>query len=433
MCMEKLKDALRVFTEESCEFLVGQPPGVREWIQIVRQSDGSTSFPAELRPDFSDALLRLQMRIHNNSSPAFDRCVEVVRQDPRLKDALLVDAGGKPIEDKKAARWWLANTLAGGFVHAYVNRANGVQFDEQVFFGVFEELSRDVESSDITVTELSPLTNAEIESDRIQIDPGIQLRQIGIVELEEWLNADRLFPFQSQPLTFHELLGLKCAVEVVYKQNRYSALGSKFEVYEKVQRLITAMRLLTDASPRLAFTKTRTPGLFRFGLSTSWSLSTYRLGSLAKIDKTHEQELVGLYKRLDSSPNKGKAALALARWNSASDKLAEEDKLIDYWIAMESLFVPETAQELSYRVTLRIAAFLGSDGLERQRIYNEMKDSYRLRSEIVHGSIRKRKRKLTTVGLTNLTRSYLRRTLLKILELGQPFDPKKLETQLLAK
>ena len=61
-----------------------------------------------------------------------------------------------------------------------------------------------------------------------------------------------------------------------------------------------------------------------------------------------------------------------------------------------------------------------------------MRDSYRLRSEIVHGSINKSKRKTPSADLINVTRSHLRRTLLRILESDEVFDPTKLESQLLA-
>jgi len=430
--MDQLRDELRVFLKESCEFLASQPSEFREWIRIVRDDSGRTSFPVEVRPDFSQGLLRFRLLLNKTQSTTFVRLVDIVRQDARLSSVLLVDAGGKPIEEEKTQRWWLENTLAGSFIHAYVNRTKGIQFDEQDFGDLFDDFRRDIESLDSTVTELSPLMNMEIESDQIQVESGLRLRQLSTNELEDWLNIDRLFPVQ--PLARHELLQLQCALETVHKQNRHMAFGSDHDAREKKSRLITAMRLITDGFPRLAFTRTCTSSFVTLGsVITSWGPLTVRLGPSVKIAKSQESELIELYNLLGSSPNISGAGLALLRWNSAGDRLTEEDKLIDYWIALESLFVPETTQELSYRTALRIAAFLGSNGSERQRIYKEMKDSYRLRSEIVHGSIKKEKKKLTASELTGVTRSYLRRALLKILESEQRFDAEKLETLLLAK
>jgi len=73
---------------------------------------------------------------------------------------------------------------------------------------------------------------------------------------------------------------------------------------------------------------------------------------------------------IGSALNLNKIGLAVTRWNIAADRFTEEDELIDYWIALESLFVPDTVQELSYRTALRVAAFLGSNGAERKKIRN---------------------------------------------------------------
>lgn len=426
--MDQFREALRAFLKESCEFLASQPSELREWIRIVREDGGRTSFPVELRPDFSQGLLQFLLLFDKTQSAAFDRLIDIVRQDARLSSVLLVDAGDKPIEEEKTQRWWLKNMLAGRFVNAYVNRTKGFQFAEKAFGELFDDVRREIESLDITVTELSPLINVEIESAQIQIQPGIRLRQISTSELEEWLNTNSLDP--SQPLASHQLVRLQCSLEVVYQQNRLAAPGFS----EKGSRLITAMRLITDGFPRAAFTRTSPSSFVTPGYSmTSWGPLTIRFGPSVRITKSQEPELIKLYDCLGSSPNLSVARLALLRWNSAGDRLTEEDKLIDYWIALESLFVPDATQELSYRAALRIAAFLGSNGPERRRIYEEMKDSYRLRSEIVHGSIRKKRKKLTVSELTGLTRSYLSRSLLKILDSNQRFDAKKLEILLLAK
>lgn len=429
--MEQFREALKTFLIECCRQLAGESPQLRIWTRIVREDGGRTSFPQETRADFSRSLLRFRLGDLNSRIPAFNSLVKIVREDPQLRSALLVDAGSKPITEEKSEVWWLENMLAGRLLYSYVDRANGFRFDEKIFNGLFDDFRKDVESPDITVIALSPLMNAEIESDQIQVDDNMQLRQLSTDELEEWLNAETLLP--SQPLTVHELTSLQSAIEIVYQEKRYSALGSNADAREKVSRLMTAMRLLTDASPRLAFTKTRTSGFFTSGLSTSWSSSVLRHGPSAKVNKSQESGLVELYRKLGSGPNLTIVGLAVARWNSAADRLTEEDKLIDYWIALESLFVPDTTQELSYRTALRIAAFLGFKGIERKQIYEQMKESYSLRSEIVHGYIRKRKKKLGSTELINLSRSYLRQALLKILESNHRFDPSKLEAQLLEK
>ena len=432
MSTDVLKERLRVFVKEICDSLGHQPIVRRDWIMIKRQDDGSTSFPKEIRPDFSNALIRLSMEQLSNPSPAFSRCFDLVRSYPQLKGVLLVDAAGNTVDDDTGACYMLAARLVT-FMGIYLDRTGEIKFDETVFTTCFEDLTRDIQVSYITVTDLTPLIHTDIQSDKLQIEAGVLLRQLRSNELEKWLNGDVYPLVQTHPLTSSELLSLRCAIEVEYQQPRFAAIGSKPEPYEQRQRLLTAIRLVTDASPQMAFTKSRTSGLSLFGFdSTSWGISYQRYGSSMKMDRNQEIQTVALYKRLGSGPNRDRIALALSRWNSAGDKLTDEDKLIDYWIALESLYVPETSQELSFRVALRIAAFLGLNGTERQTIYDEMRDSYRLRSEIVHGSMNKNKKKIPSAELIKVTRSYLRRTLLRIVESDKVFDPTKLESQLLA-
>jgi hypothetical protein len=87
----------------------------------------------------------------------------------------------------------------------------------------------------------------------------------------------------------------------------------------------------------------------------------------------------------------------ISRFNIGYDRLtglvlgaeAEEqqagDMLIDYWIALESLFLPDEGQELSYRISLRVACFIATSPPERQAVFREIRRSYRLRSALVHG------------------------------------------------
>lgn len=430
--MEQFRQALKSYFLECCRQLAGEPPQFRLWTRVVREKAGQTSFPTEIRPDFSASLRRLQIQQLTTAIPLFNPVVESVREHPRLREVLLTDAGGNPITGGDSQAGWLGNILGGSLLNSYVIKAGGFRFDEGIFSELFEGLQREIESPDITVTELSPLMRVEIESRQIDVDNNLQLRQLSTDEIEGWLNPP--IPgvqFSLQPLTFHELIDLQSAIEVCYQQKRFAPFGSSADAHDKVSRLLTAMRLLTDASPSVAFTEMQTSGFFNQGFGSYSVFRVLRLGGSAKIKKSEESGLVELYGRLKSSPCLTKMGLSLARWNSAGDRLTEDDRLIDYWIAFESLFVPDSTQELSYRTALRIAAFLGPTGSERGQIYKHMKQSYDLRSRIVHGSVRKRKKDLPSGELVNVTRSYLRQTLLKMLKSSVRFNPSELEVQLL--
>lgn len=111
-------------------------------------------------------------------------------------------------------------------------------------------------------------------------------------------------------------------------------------------------------------------------------------------------------------------AVDLSVWNH-SPGLA----LIAVWGALERLFSP-SAQELSFRVSANIAAYLESPGRERYACFKKVKGLYDSRSKAAHGS-----------GETDLvpyaeTYAIARRVLLKMIEARHVPDKKELEANL---
>lgn len=77
---------------------------------------------------------------------------------------------------------------------------------------------------------------------------------------------------------------------------------------------------------------------------------------------------------------------AIKRFNYAHERHDREDKIVDLLIAAEALFLSESdGGELSYRLKLNAAMFLGSDAKSRKQIFDDMDNAYSLRSKIVHG------------------------------------------------
>ena len=115
-------------------------------------------------------------------------------------------------------------------------------------------------------------------------------------------------------------------------------------------------------------------------------------------------------------------------FNYAQTRERPEDKLIDYMIAFEGLFLKEKA-ELRYRLSLRVAAFLGENLDEKREIFTLMKKAYDLRSNIVHGSSYKEDieingKKHSLGELVSRIEDLLRRSIKRSIETGQ--EPKNI-------
>jgi hypothetical protein len=77
--------------------------------------------------------------------------------------------------------------------------------------------------------------------------------------------------------------------------------------------------------------------------------------------------------------------LASRRYALSLEKKSLEDQLLDLWIALESLFVPDGKKgEITYKLRLRMAYYFGDTFAERERVAQFVKRSYNHRSEIVH-------------------------------------------------
>jgi hypothetical protein len=64
----------------------------------------------------------------------------------------------------------------------------------------------------------------------------------------------------------------------------------------------------------------------------------------------------------------------------------KDDQLIDYWIALEALFLPkERTPEMGVAAGLAISHYLGQTPEERRSHFEAVKASQRLRSDVVHG------------------------------------------------
>jgi hypothetical protein len=134
-------------------------------------------------------------------------------------------------------------------------------------------------------------------------------------------------------------------------------------------------------------------------------------------------DFLGLVK---AARNNSVVAIAMRRYVSARQRRSPADALIDYWIALESLFGTGTA-ELTFRMSLRIAAFIESDPAARRARFEAATESYKYRSLVVHGE-----RGRPSPQLLESTDEMVRLSLYKICHSPTSYQPTTAEQDLLA-
>lgn len=96
-------------------------------------------------------------------------------------------------------------------------------------------------------------------------------------------------------------------------------------------------------------------------------------------------------------------------------------KIANYCSSFESLFSTSTA-ELAHILSERVAVFIGSDSNDRSEIYRNMKNAYKIRSTVVHGSVLKQKNINLLDQVATTCDNYLRASMLNLFSSQKIFD-----------
>jgi hypothetical protein len=251
--------------------------------------------------------------------------------------------------------------------------------------------ARHVEQNEVPIDIYIPIEGFVSKHEQpTEVAPDLFLTALPQEVKTRWFESGQAeLPSLLHP-TVHELLSWSHCLLV--KTNRpWPGILYLTPVAELVQRTLTALRLMHSGRP-LAWRFWSEPSdpsvLHRFSTE----------GALARQVSPHPSDeyrfeasdvgvLTRIYGELEVAAlsSASPVQLALRRLNSAVERTSKADRILDYWIGLEALFLPQIKQELSYRAALRIAAILGTDPENRQERYEIAKKSYGIRSKIIHG------------------------------------------------
>ena len=156
------------------------------------------------------------------------------------------------------------------------------------------------------------------------------------------------------------------------------------EASERFARVVTAFRLIKRGAfglPVLIACETGSRALkAAFG-----PFRPHAFGEPYFLGKQEADKLRNVVQELCAGRLSDRQNIALRRFEMAYERGIAEDRLIDYWVALEALFLPDIFQELSFRASLRIAYYVAGTPDEREEVFRKMRLSYDIRSDVVHG------------------------------------------------
>ena len=104
-----------------------------------------------------------------------------------------------------------------------------------------------------------------------------------------------------------------------------------------------------------------------------------------QVDQSHIAEAKRLFELLDKNPDlKERIRIPINRWIKSKTREEPIDKIIDLGIALEALYLPRVKDELTFRLGVRAAWYLGKDEEHRKVLLTKFGDIYKRRSNAVH-------------------------------------------------
>jgi hypothetical protein len=156
---------------------------------------------------------------------------------------------------------------------------------------------------------------------------------------------------------------------------------------ENFDRVIEAIRVhKASACYRGYRIKTYYSGFFMIlgEYTNSDFYSRTSVGKMYEINEEEVEELKSIWAQLKNTSKLG--VLSSKRLSYVFERRNIEDKLIDCFVGLESLYLPERNPELTFRLSIRVAKMINEDSVSQKKLFEFIKDMYAKRSKVAHGS-----------------------------------------------
>ncbi len=291
------------------------------------------------------------------------------------------------IEDEKTYkrfRKFLGLELIGMFLSKYVETKGAFDYDELVFDKLYNELEEYIYTDGREIIAIAPLLNFELRGiERIDLE-DFTIRKITEDEIKMLLGNGALGE-EYFLLPYGGNFDATWCIELKARfpsKKKHEGEDLEADIY----RIVTALRLFKKGS--IQYSAILTYGkVWKLSHSSSVHRRTriYGLQYVLTVEDVKRFELFWkAFRKLDMK-NHRSLDLAIRRFNFSYERNLPEDKLIDLITAFEALYLKGTKEELTYKLALRFAHFIGKNKEDREHYFATLKGAYNIRSKVVHG------------------------------------------------
>ena len=433
--LERLKQDIGIWLEETLALLREKPVPVLPDIRVRFNEFGAWITEAWYRPNF--AALVTSMRNELAGLPATGVVRDSVEAETSLAGVLFLGGNGQPVPLADRANW-LHYRYLEKLVLRFVEERQELSYDQALFDGLFAKLEQYANRPDtIEIWWTVAFRNLGIDVGSLELDPNVVLRS---ATEDERAQAVRAFSW----LTYHGMLEIAPSPYVPstvleISDRMTAARGDRVgedAATATWRAALLALRLSQSAEVDIESATYRADNPF---LWTPESFTPSLLhpaaifsGRAATITEAIADDLRMLWPQAKAATQNARLAFTLGWFGSSYSRTNPSDRLVDHWIALESLFATDGSQELRHRASLRIARFVGRTAEERQQIFKKAKASYNLRSTIVHGAEMNAADRRKLPDIVDETGGWLRQSLRSCLAEQQPPSLAEIDASLLA-
>ncbi|SRR6266496_2001238 len=420
----EFRQACEAWFKAALSLLYDKPVPTTKDLQVTFTSDGWRT-QSGLKPDYhmlymryEEALLKLQEvdAIANS----------IVKSPPPLASFDFVGiTEQQPGFDLDALKKWLVGFYLYKFLMEYLGSNNTFTFIPAEFERIYEKLEYYLYNiGPFTALWLVDFSDLMLEMKMLTLEDGTYLRQTTEAEKERIIKESG-----SLISVLHPIEVPKVYLEIRHTINKLT-FPDQQAATNIAQAVVLALRLI-KANPigislyrwevadqpfwlfqGLPFLNQISNLMFH---SSNFQHHPAIVGDRYVLTQEDAQIMPNLFKKVKKALNNDKLTTTINRFEDSYTRTKLEDKLIDYWTALEALFFLEDEfQDMGKSLALAASYYLGRTSSERTTIYNDLTRSHTLRSHYIHGERKQTRHPLDE--MVTKTGNHLRSALRKRIE-----------------
>ena len=318
----------------------------------------------------------------------FNRCVELMHAGTTIRSLLgkLVGttAGRATIENAEICIFRFIQQV-------YLDTAN-TSFDLSVFNKQYEAFEELFYSETMRIVDTVRLHNFESEAEEIVLEEGLAIKRLPEVQdVQTKIQEMRYRPhiqFSKSEFLIERTYAKRKLVGGLTPEPSPEEIGRELnESVDVFDRVIKTLRILKSSAVYREHGITAEPVTFSPYAGTTSRFAFFEntvLGDKCNLTAQEANELKALYAKVKRA-NDQTFSIASSRLGFGMERRLDVDKLLDFMIGLESLYLPDGNDELTFRLSLRVAFVVNHDMAERKNLFMFLRKMYRVRSNIAHG------------------------------------------------